>query len=142
MASLLDFFHWKRSTVSHYYGDMVRRCFMLAGGLMLVATPFFQDRLPVSAYVGLFAILVLDVMAGLANPLMRWLGYAEALIALGACMTFEYYAIRDFAPGDPLFWINQILALLFFVALYYSVKTARGAALRQQREMPESPEQK
>ena len=142
MPSLLDLLGWKHSNVPHYYGDMVRRLFMIAGSIMLVTTPFFQDRLPVSAYVGLCAILVLDVIAGLANPLMRWLGYVEAAIALCACMTFEYFAIRDFSVYDSLFWINQTLALLFFIALYYAVKTARSAALKQQSGLPELQDEK
>ncbi len=136
MPSLLDLLGWKHSNVPHYYGDMVRRLFMIAGSIMLVTTPFFQDRLPVSAYVGLCAIIVLDVIAGLANPLIRWLGYVEAAIALCACMTFEYFAIRDFSVYDSLFWINQTLALLFFIALYYAVKTSRSAALKQQLGLP------
>lgn len=130
-------FFWKRSTVSHYYGDIVRRLFMIAGGIMLVATPFYQDRLPISAYASVWIIVILDVVAGLANPLMRWLGWIETLIALVACLTFEYFAIRDFSVTDSLFWINQTLALVFFIALYYSVKTARAASLRQQRPQEE-----
>ncbi|HRH93915.1 MAG TPA: hypothetical protein PKV72_05290 [Candidatus Peribacteria bacterium] len=132
MRSLWDVLTTRSTTVSHYHGDIVRKLFLTAGALMLATTPFFQSRLPVSAYAGMCVVLVLDVAAAMMNPLMKRLAYFESAVALIGCATFEFYAIRDFDVSDGLFWTNQALALLFFFALYYAVKTARGAALRQQ----------
>ncbi len=132
MPSIWETLTTRHTTVTHYHGDIVRRLFLAAGALMLATTPFFQTRLPVSAYVGMAVVLVLDIAAAMMNPLMRRLAYFESLAALIGCATFEFYAIRDFDVSDPLFWTNQALALLFFFALYYAVKTARAAALHQQ----------
>ncbi len=135
MVSPLDgFTPTSRRRVSHYYGDAVRRLFVTAGGIMLVTTPFLQDRLPISGYAAIWVVIILDVIAGLANPRMPWLAYLETVIALLCCAVFEYYAISDFDSGDYFFWTNQILAFIFFVALYYAVKTARSGLLREQKE--------
>jgi hypothetical protein len=132
MPSLWETLTTRHTTVTHYHGDIVRRLFLAAGAIMLATTPFFQSRLPVSAYAGMAVVLVLDIAAAMMNPLMKRLAYFESVAALIGCATFEYYAIRDFDVGDLLFWVNQSLALLFFFALYFAVKTARGAALHQQ----------
>lgn len=119
------------SPTSHYYGDVVRKLFVLAGALMLVTSPFFRDRLPLSVYWGVWVIIVLDIVAALTSPRLRSVAVAECIIALGCFGVFEYYALRDFSPVDALFWVNQTLALIFFFAIYFAFKTVRAGALEQ-----------
>src|SRR3989344_1598200 len=84
---------------SHYYGDIVRRLFFIAG---------------------------------LTNPLQKWVMALNTGISLIGLITFEYHAVTGYDNlRDPLFWINQGLAFIFFFALYYSTKTVRGAILRE-----------
>lgn len=123
-----------RNRVPHYYGDTVRKLFFASGFLMLVTYPFFQERLFVSAYVSIGTILILDIVAGFISPRMKLLSIFESIIALVGCIVFEYTALREFNVADLFFWTNQLLAILFFIALYYAVKTARSAVLNQQME--------
>ena len=54
---------------------------------------------------------------------------ADAVIAVAAILIFEYDAVGYFLQSGSLGFyvcVTQLLAVLFLVALYYSVKTLRG----------------
>lgn len=117
---------------SHYYGDIVRRLFFAAGLIMLITLSTFKQLLPVPTLVSIFAILIVGFLAGLTNPLQKWVMVLNTGISLVGLITFEYHAVTGYDNlSDPLFWVNQGLAFIFFFALYYSTKTMRGAMLRE-----------
>lgn len=122
--------------VAHYYGDAVRRFFMLGGALMIVTLPFFIDLLPVTVYVSLFAILFVGFFAGIANPRQLWVAILNVLISVAASAVFEYYAVATYlgpvtSQTRWFMWVNQALALNFFLAVYFSTKTLRGMYLQR-----------
>lgn len=119
--------------ISHYYGDTVRKLFLAIGVVMLVALPFFSSSLPGPALIAFLGVLVVAVVAGLTNPKQIWVMGLNVGVSLAGLAVFEYYAILQ-AKTDPvwLFVINQAIALLFFFALYYSVKTLRGWAVPEE----------
>jgi hypothetical protein len=113
----------------HYYGNLVRRFFLLGAIIMLVTLPFLNALLPVSLFYSLFAIVVLSLVAGLTSPRKMWAIGLDEVIAVFAVMVFEYYAVSyylEYSASSPLFIVNQLLALNFLVALYYNTKTLRG----------------
>jgi len=122
----------------HYYGDVVRKFFVAGGLLVLVALPIFVRVYPVSLLYPVFAVIILGLAAGLANPLQRWTQYVNALLSLLALIVFEWYALdiyQNHAGTDSyatlLFWLNHILAVNFFFAFYLSIKTIRGMFLKE-----------
>lgn len=119
----------------HYYGDMVRALFMLAALVMVLSLPLINNLLPVNTFISILIILGLGFLAGLTNPEQKWTVVLDTIIALVALSIFEYYAIGAFLDGsvtDPLFYINQLLAIIFLFALYYSTKSVRGMMLRKE----------
>ena len=118
--------------LNHYHGNIVRKLFFAAAVIMLVGLPFFNARLPVHTIVSLAAIIVIGLFAGLTNPVKRWPVFIDTLISIIGTLVFEYYAVayyQSYGIGDPLFWGNQILAIIFVVALYFSTKTLRAMML-------------
>ena len=116
---------------AHYYGDYVRRLFILGSALMIASYAFFQTYVNLPVSLSIFIILVLILLAGLQNPNARWIVILNTVIAVIACAGFEYKAVTFYSSTayslSPLFfWANQILALVFFVAIYYSTKTLRA----------------
>lgn len=112
---------------SHYYGDKVRQLFLLGGLIMLIGIPFFNAYLPIPAFLSLMVVVVVTIVAGLTNPMQRWVMIIDVIASLIALLSFEYHAISRF--GDMpwlLFVVDQILSLIFFFALYFSTKTLRG----------------
>ena len=118
-------------TIPHYHGDIVRVVFFIAGLIMIVGLPLFKEEINFPIYFSIFATMVLVILAGLTNPKQMWIAYLNLVVSLVGFVIFEYEAATKFDDlTSSFFIINQILALLFFTALYFSVKTLRGFYLR------------
>lgn len=118
------------ASLMHYYGDLVRKLFIAAAIVMLIFLPFYNDRIPFSYSVSIFVIVFLGIIAGVTNPLQKWVIVLNTIISAGGVAVFEYMAINDYELLSLFFWINQTLALIFLVALYFSTKTFRGMILK------------
>ena len=95
---------------------------------MVVMYPFFKDRLVVPGGLFIFAVIVVGLAAGLTNPRQQWVMILDVFVSVLAFAVFEYYALAIvFAFDDLLFWVNQVLAAVFFAAFYFSIKTVRGS---------------
>jgi hypothetical protein len=118
----------------HYYGDEVRRLFLLGAVVMALTLPFFQDLIHQPLEVSLGAILIVGIAAGLTNPRQGWVAMMDIVISIVATLVFEYNAVQNYSlygSGSGLFWADQVLALIFLVALYYASKTLRGSWLNR-----------
>ncbi len=116
----------------HYYGDIVRRLFLLGAAIMLLAYPFFSAQIGGDPTYSLIGMILLVMAAGITNPRQRWIALLNVLFAAIATFNFESHAITFWAPPAPraIFIVDQILAVIFLVALYYAVKTLRGMYLK------------
>jgi len=120
------------SRMFHYYGDSVRRIFLVCAGVMMVAIPLAPSILPVSPLVAVAFMLLVGVMAGLTNPKQLWVIQADTLLAAVGFIVFEYGAIvgaDETGVTSLAFAGRQLLALCFFFALYFSAKTWRAETL-------------
>ena len=111
----------------HYYGDMVRGLFLVAGIIMLVASPFFKEEIPASLSV--VPIIVVVLLAGLTTLRYQWVLMLNVIVSFMGVAVFEYVALYANATGT-FFWINQVLAVLFLFSAYYSTKTLRGTYMK------------
>lgn len=115
----------------HYYGDIVRQLFIAGGVIMVLTLPFYKYVIPVPSFVAVLAIVIIDIAAGLTNPRQLWVMKLDLGISLMAAIVFEYHAVTGYeTQTEPLFWITQGLAVIFFFALYFSIKSTRGALLQ------------
>ena len=76
--------------VPHYYGDVVRRLFLVAAIIMLVTLPFFNDRLPISSNLSLLIIVVLAIFAGATNPVKIMPAVIDVMVSIIGAAAFEY----------------------------------------------------
>src|SRR3989344_6236662 len=115
----------------HYYGDVVRQMFMVGAMIMVLSLPLVKDKIALPLFLSLIAIVGLGLAAGMTNPRQRAVIWVNTAISAFALAIFEYYAIKSFSEFKTLFFIaNQLLALLFLAALYFSTKTLRGMLLK------------
>lgn len=114
-----------RELYPHYHGYAVRRLFIAAAVLMLVGLSTFHD-LPI--FLSVSGIFVLIVVAGFTDPNKVLSVVFDAFVSLFALTVFEFYAVLTaHSLGYTLFFhANQLLALIFLFAFYYSIKTLRG----------------
>lgn len=117
----------------HYYGGAVRRLFMAGALIMLITLPFFNNKLPVETVGSLCGIIILSLAASSIAPRKKLFIILDPLISIGALLIFGYYAVvtyNTYGFFNPLFFINQVLAIIFLFASYYSSKTLRSLSSR------------
>ncbi|MEX2436787.1 MAG: hypothetical protein WD471_01325 [Candidatus Paceibacterota bacterium] len=121
----------KERKFPHYYGDSVRKLFLLGAIVMVLALPSLHIFVPGNTHLGLFIIVILGLISGLISPFQKTVITLNLFISLIAVAVFEYHAVATFSGSlDSLFfWVNQVLAVVFLLALYYSSKTFRGMIL-------------
>lgn len=114
-------------SLSHYYGDAVRRLFLIAGIVMLVTLPFVSDRISLTLFSSIIAILILAFSAGITSPRQKWVHILNVTVSLGGFIVFAFHAVIKFSTlFDLLFVTNITLSCILLVAFYLSIKTARG----------------
>lgn len=116
---------------ANYYTKATQSIFIVAGILMLFSFPYFFKHFEITTLAIWFVIILLAVFAGLAgggNAITRKLNVVIAIVAF-ALSSFRAMTLFFYGPEDPVvifsFWILQILSLLFFLAIYFSIKAAR-----------------
>lgn len=117
--------------IPHYYGDVVRVLFLIGALIMLAMEPFFSDQIPISTPLSLIIITILVLVAGFTSPRFRfrWIIMCEVFISTIAVIAFGYVGVLAYlrhGGQDLFFWTNEILAIMFLVALYFSAKTVRN----------------
>lgn len=122
----------------HYYGHAIRGIFLAVGVAMLVTFPFFSDMIPVPLWLSIAIMVLLAIFGGLINPVQKKLLLVTAFLPILGFIVFEYEAVWAYlnvAAEEPrraaFFWVNQVISLLFFIALYLSVKTVRGKYVKE-----------
>lgn len=117
------------NSMIHYYGDRVRTLFIIGALVMVAGLPFVAEDISLPLIVSITGILVVSVAAGITSPQFVWSSILNIFISLYAVVEFEWYAVHwynNHSGVDFFFVINQVLAMIFLIALYFSVKTFRG----------------
>ena len=116
---------------AHYYGDTIRNLFLMAAATFMLLAVFDRGLLVVYLFPGICTLLALVVLAGLTSPTKHFSIVADTILSAVLFVIFEYSAIigsESLAHLDIIFMLRQLLAVFFFLTLYFSVKTWRGAA--------------
>ncbi len=115
--------------ISHYYGDIVRIIFIIGAVFMLWGLSRMTELLNIPAWISILAIAILGIAAGITNPVQKRSLQMNATISVFFMMIFAYtawYAHTE-SLGQEIEIANQIAAILFLAASYFSIKSLRGA---------------
>ena len=127
---LIDFILRRKPRVPHYHGDTVREIFFLIGFFMLFGLPFFHEQIQFNIFFILLLVLGVNLLAGFTSPRKKLVIIFDFILSFGGLILFEfvaYFRLQTFGVlFDGYFWFAQIIAVFFFVSLYYSAKTLRG----------------
>lgn len=126
-----DFFEEKEEVRPlHYYGDIVRKLFFLAGLMLVVIIPIDRELLSFYLIFGIALIMILVIVAGFTSPVHKWAIIIDVVISSLSFLFFEYVSLARFieldSSIDGIFLFRQSLAIVFVFALYFSTKTFRG----------------
>lgn len=115
----------------HYYGDTVRVLFLIAGIALMIITATYRDTVNVPVSMSMLGAIILVLSAGFTAYKQHIMVFVDFIVALFSTFFFESIVLYgSYNRNDSLFWIYQGLALIFLVALYFSVKTLRNSFLR------------
>lgn len=127
-----------RAVLPHYYGDAVRRFFLVGAVVILLSTPLFSHMFPFPVFLPLFFVVGLGFLAGLISPAQKLVAFLDTCVSAIAVIGFGLYAVFLYVAPDHkdwhqivLFGITLFLAVNFLLALYYSSKTLRGFFLKR-----------
>ena len=112
----------------NYYGDIVRGLFVAADVIILLTMPFFYSKLSIPLMIPVAGVIISGLAAGFTSARFRWSMALNTAIAIMALALLEYCAFMNYrspSMSSIYLFINQILTLLYFFALYYSVQTLR-----------------
>ncbi len=112
--------------------DNVRKLFIIAGIIMIVNLPFVHDQLPIPLFVSILIILGIAIFAGMTSAKDRYIDFFDTLLSMGGFIIFQYSAVNIYLTSSFLsflFLTNEFLALIFFFATYYSVKSLKNTIL-------------
>ncbi len=117
----------------HYYGDIVRKLFLAAGILMLATLAFFSSLINVSLVISVIAIILVAFLSGLESPNHKWVVIINMLASAFGCGYFQYTSVHYYLTSTTamsidwaFFAVNEVLSVIFFLALYFSSKTVRA----------------
>lgn len=114
--------------VSHYHGDFVRGLFVTAA-ILVFLTQFAGTKLPFSVAGLMLIIVVLAVAAGITNPVQLWIHWVNLVISIIGLLIFGGLAFARLSSSADFILQNglvSLLAIVFFVAIYFATRTLRG----------------
>ncbi len=118
------------SSIPHYYGDAVRKCFLLIACGLIFLAPVFIGYLPALLPIVIVGVVLLVTLAALTNPKKQWVMTANALVAAAGILFAESIALLAYNDDQTiLFLSHQVMAIVFLFAMYFSVKTVRAMML-------------
>ncbi len=122
--------HETQTGPRHYYGNIVRTLFVVSA-LLIFATEFVGSSF-LTPFTAILAAALLIVLAGLINPVLRWINIASGIIAGLGAITYGYVALAQYKSGEGFLSALPLLLLtvIFLTTLYFSVKTVRGMLMR------------
>ena len=110
----------------YYYADHIRILFFTAAIIMLILSPFFREVIAMSIILVIFGISLI-ILAGITNRKLKTVFFINTIVSLFIVLVLEFIALNlTFADHPFLVILNQILAFILVIALYFNLRTIRG----------------
>ncbi len=129
----------KTPYIPHYYGNTIRLLFLGSALILLLSAMVDKELFAFYLFIGIFVVLGIVILAGLTSPNTRFSIISDTGISAVLFIFFEYSALMT-SPAvnggafDAVFLLRQLLALIFLLALYFSVKTWRGMSIEKPKD--------
>lgn len=122
-----------RREIPHYHGNEVRIIFVVIAVVLIVAQST-KAELPFSTLGAVVSAMILVIAAGITTPVMSWIHWVNAFLAIFGTLIFGTSAVEHYRAGvsffDPSFTYLETLSILSLIALYLTTRTIRGKLLQ------------
>ncbi len=115
-----------------YYLKATQSIFLVAGILMVFTFPYFLKYFNFGGMALMFVMVALAVLAGFTGGGNKLILKFNTVVSVLGFILAAYRGVLIFFQGveEPLaifsFWTHQILALVFFLAIYFAVRAMRS----------------
>jgi len=115
-----------------YYLKATQSIFLVAGILMVCTFPYFLKYFNFSGMALMFVMVALAILAGFTGGGNKLILKFNTAVAVIGFILAAHRGVLIFFQGveEPLaifsFWTHQILALVFFLAIYFAVRAMRS----------------
>ncbi len=115
-----------------YYLKATQSIFLVAGIVMVFTFPYFLKYFNFGGMALMFIMVLLAVLAGFTGSGNKLVLKFNTLVAIAGFVLAAYRGVVIFFRGveEPLaifsFWTHQILALVFFLAIYFAARAMRS----------------
>lgn len=118
--------------IAHYYGDIVRD-FMLGGAVvMLLAAPFYADRLRGELLFEVIGAIIIVGLAAMTNPWKKSILVADTIAVGIVTVVYQIWALNGYGTANnTAFVLREAVSIIFMFAFYFSAKTVRAMVLHQ-----------
>ncbi len=113
---------------------IVQKLFFTAALIMLIGLPIFFADLQIALFSAVLGILIIAIFAGLTGNRSRLLMFADIIISIIGGIAFEFTAVGTYSIQglSNYFFFNQIVAVIFFICVYYSVRALKNMFWKQE----------
>ena len=116
--------------VEHYYGDIVRQLFIAGVAVMLIGAPFYANSLYIELPFEVLGGIGVVALAAFTNPMGKTIMMANAIAAGVILLIYQTWALLGYsASGWLVFFLRELIALIFMAAFYFSLKTLRAMVM-------------
>lgn len=113
----------------HYYGDLIRKHLFFAAFVIMIAALLDSELRNFYLVVGLFGVVGFTILAGLTSRSNRAVMFTDVVVSAIMFLIFEYFAINAYVRytdfTNNVFFLRQLIAVVYLITLYYSTKTMR-----------------
>jgi hypothetical protein len=127
------------ANISHYYGDSVRRFFLVLAVVLLVIAPIFGDASVLLFLLAIMGAFILITLSALTSPRNKLVMVANSAASFTGAVVFELLALAAYRAEAILPMLGlQAVVLAFIFTLYLSLKTVRAMemGLIGKRDLP------
>ena len=118
----------QRAASQDYFGDTIRYLFISIGTIMLLTLPYANRNVPFNFILSVAGTVTVGICAGMTNARWRWSLLLDSIVGTCGLVFFESYAVAIYKSEHSSFFmllLIQLLSLLFFFAMYFSIQTFR-----------------
>lgn len=113
--------------ISHYYGDTVRRLFLMLAVVLLIIAPILGDASVLLFVLDVVGAFILIALSALTSPRNKIVMVANSAASFIGAIIFELLALAAYRAEAILPMLGlQAIALALIFTLYLSLKTVRA----------------
>ncbi len=132
---------YKGKDTFKHHSSLMHRYVLIGGCVLLGSIVFGKEILPAALFFGVLGVLFLVILTWVLTPFNKGLVRGTAVISAAIFVILENYALEQYIKTksltDIVFFMQEMIALIFLGAVYFGVKAVfKVLSAEERREDP------